>query len=56
MDPIQHHIDGDDLQLAEMMLHSGASALGEPGAKRYMDPIAVVVFVLLAPASPLPPI
>ena len=37
MDPIRYRIDGDDLQLVEISLDAGCSAVGEPGAMMYMD-------------------
>jgi uncharacterized protein (TIGR00266 family) len=37
MDPIRYRIDGDDLQLVEIQLDAGYSAVAEPGAMMYMD-------------------
>ena len=37
MDPIRYRIDGDDLQLVEIELEAGHSAVAEPGAMMYMD-------------------
>jgi uncharacterized protein (TIGR00266 family) len=46
MDPIRYRIDGDDLQLVEIELDAGHSAVAEPGAMMYMDHGLVIDTVL----------
>ncbi|MGQ0699358.1 MAG: TIGR00266 family protein [Panacagrimonas sp.] len=46
MDLLQYRIDGDDLQLVEITLRPGTSAVGEPGAMMYMDEGMVMDTVL----------